>query len=326
MHGEKRPLDVSWDDSDTQPHTHTEGTRDLLSYYPNTPSKRLGRRSGQAWHKQEEDRNWNVVAPSVQTRHGDFERAKYGSCANQGEGDVWFFEREGVKDQKCSQDQEQGHAFFLPAMMEVKTTGKGGLFNPSIPLHANARVLLGRLHEVMHDSHQRLPYGVPETDLITSGASDGLWQWQRPWKKKVGGVREIESLGSSSGSGASTSGIVDCGVKREEDGAGSSMGTGGGGCQWSDWVCSEYSKHKVDSTGNKYHSSFNNHKKGSYLRVLLGYSHTKHRAVYEFAHRIVLWAFCGPPVRNGGQDLVALRACDRPTCLCVAHLSWGARK
>eukprot|EP00983_Pelagomonas_calceolata_P036717 1134397-Pelagomonas_calceolata.AAC.1 len=214
--------------------------------------------------------------------------------------------------------------------MEVKTAGGGGLFNPSAPLHTNAHVLLGCLHEVMHDSHQRLPCGVLEKDFCTTGYGngDGIWQWQRPWKKRemCGEVHENESLsGGSVRSSARISGIVDCSVNREDDGAGSSMGEGDG-CQWSDWVCSDYSKHKVESTGNKLYRSFNNHKKGGYLKVLLGYSHHKHRAVYKFAHRIVLWAFCGPPLQNGGPHLITLHACDRPTCLCVAHLSWGTSR
>eukprot|EP00983_Pelagomonas_calceolata_P058125 1145373-Pelagomonas_calceolata.AAC.4 len=138
----------------------------------------------------------------------------------------------------------------------------------------------------MHDPHQRLLCGVPETDFCTKGYGngDGIWQRQRPWKKRevCGGVHETESLSGGSGSSATTSGIVDCSVNREDDGAKSNMGEGGG-YQWSDWVCSNYSKHKVESTGNKYYRSFANHKKGSYLKVLLGYSHHKHRAVYEYA-------------------------------------------
>jgi hypothetical protein len=50
---------------------------------------------------------------------------------------------------------------------------------------------------------------------------------------------------------------------------------------------------------------------------------TKPTLVYEYAHRIVLWAMHGPPPANLMEPIVAMHTCHNPRCINPNHLVWG---
>ena len=71
-----------------------------------------------------------------------------------------------------------------------------------------------------------------------------------------------------------------------------------------------------------------------YLQLLLGWDADK-QPVFEYLHRLVLWAYVGPPlveVDEGGElswtrvdEAVCMHLCDNACCACARHLYWGTR-
>jgi len=216
----------------------------------------------------------------------------------------WFYELQPGKQLKKKDTQGEwqenlaDRGAFLPSMLRVDTTGRAGLFDPCYSLGVNAQSMLRCLGEVMHASHREHPAGA-EHEMMSQGGFQA--SWKLPWKVVEQGDQD--------------------GELRNEGG----------------WVCDEYSKQRVQSYRKGrpgMRSRFAISSAGKYLQVLMGYSsknkdseggHKSRQAVYEYAHRIVLWAFRGPSFKEGNEvpHGIAMHACDRPTCLCVAHLSWG---
>lgn len=85
-------------------------------------------------------------------------------------------------------------------------------------------------------------------------------------------------------------------------------------------ICMEFDKGKVQAVkGLGVHSH-------GYLKVELGLDKEKSqggKVVYERAHRLVCWAFHGPPPE---PDMIVMHTCNMPTCLCPLHLKWGTQK
>lgn len=314
-----------------------EETPDVLSYYPKTPPSRLGRHRHEHWHsKPEKDPNWDVVSPSIHGRSCDCARVVY--CVNEGTQQQhpvqWFFERQDKEGLKLEPDEngkvpEDVASAFLPSMLNVKSTGKGGLFSPTHSLKINAETMLEGLQEVMHSSHKHHPPGArAKGDMKAQGGH--FWEWKLPWRI-VGQRFQVDHAhaspcGGSSSSNSSSSYGSTHGSHADAGCSGARRGVDGE--PWSAWLCNTYSKCNVESSRAKNGGlrSIACLKQNRYLQVLLGYSYGKAAPVYEYAHRIVLWAFCGPPpARDAGQvgHKIAMHACDNPACLCVAHLSWG---
>ena len=314
---------------------------DVLSYYPKTPPSRLGRHRREYWHcKPEKDPNWDVVSPSIYGRSCGCARVVYctNDAAQQQHPIQWFFEREDKEGLILQPDQngevpEDVASAFLPSMLHVKTTGKAGLFSRTHSLKINAETMLEGLQEVMHTSHKHHPAGArAKGDMKALGGH--FWEWKLPWRV-VGQRLQVHHAHASSCGGRSSSSCSNSSSSSHVSTHGSHANVGCSaagrvvdGEPWSDWLCSTYSKCNVESSRAKNGGMRNIAclKQNRYLQVLLGYSYDKSTPVYEYAHRIVLWASSGPPpMRDAGQvgHKIAMHACDNPACLCVAHLSWG---
>lgn len=284
-------------------------TPDVLSYYPYTPPSKLGRTKGEPRvPKLEEDTSMGVVAGSIRQGNEHYERRVFGN----GDGlqkHVWHYEQEDVKDVVLSEIREEPKkvALFLPSMLKVDRKGRGGLFSPDAKLMENAVVLLTTLHEVMHESHEKAHKNADKLSLQRLGGT-GTWQWKLPWKRMGGGDLSSTLQGYADGcksSRGSSSTMHNNPCERDET-------------LKREWVCNHFSKFKALHKGNEGWCRFMPHTFG-YLQVLLGYAGKQ--AVYEVAHRILLWTLSGPPPSPG---MVTLHACDSPSCLCVAHLTWGS--
>ena len=63
-----------------------------------------------------------------------------------------------------------------------------------------------------------------------------------------------------------------------------------------------------------------------YYKVRLTEPPVNGQAVFEYLHRIILWAMCGPPDLDVLVDPVAMHSCHNGQCVNWRHLSWGERK
>lgn len=82
-------------------------------------------------------------------------------------------------------------------------------------------------------------------------------------------------------------------------------------------VCMEWDEHLVRES-----EVF--HPLGAYLRVLLGHD-VRGKMVWESMHRLVAWAFHGPPPLVGGHVAVACHTCHNRRCLSPWHIRWGCK-
>lgn len=286
-------------------------------YYFKSTRDQIGSRFGESKAKPK-DGDPTMCENSLD--HGGFARRAYGRCDGL-QSHKWFFEEHACALMEGSQTE-----LFLPSMRRVlhgkenKKKGGGGLFDKRQCLHDNAYYLLLRIHGLMHESHHKEPEGegMHVSELSKEHGCLPVWQWKLPWMKlsrehgeSSTALEQRRRVGGDGGpSLRKRSGTRDVGV---------------GGKGVGPWLCSHYSKVKMQREGNKDGHHFCVHEQG-YLEVKLGRDE-KGRTVYENAHRIVLWANCGPPKpRVDGLAMCALHACDNPTCLCVAHLSWDTYK
>lgn len=82
-------------------------------------------------------------------------------------------------------------------------------------------------------------------------------------------------------------------------------------------ICMDFDKGKVAGVkGMKLHSH-------GYLKIKLGWDRQKQLVVWEKAHRLVCWAFHGPPPAPGS---VVMHTCNTPSCLSPKHLKWGNQR
>ncbi|KAF5826663.1 hypothetical protein DUNSADRAFT_2405 [Dunaliella salina] len=190
--------------------------------------------------------DWDVVSLSIYGCSCNCARVVY--CANEGAQQQhpvrWFFERQDKEGLKLQPDgngevPEDVANAFLPSMLNVKSTGKGGLFSPTHSLKINAETMLEGLQEVMHTSHKHHPPG------------GHFWEWKLPWRI-VGQRLQVDHAHASSCGGSSSSSSSYGSTHGSHADAGCSGARRGvDGEPWSAWLCNTYSKCNVESSRTK---------------------------------------------------------------------------
>jgi hypothetical protein len=96
--------------------------------------------------------------------------------------------------------------------------------------------------------------------------------------------------------------------------------------EWEKWECIVFSSelvkrvHGLSIKSNTNKSRVKTLKMQSYLNVDLVYGESRWQ---DTGHRMVLWAWAGPPSLPG---LEAMHLCGNKRCLCPAHLMWGTHR
>jgi hypothetical protein len=88
-------------------------------------------------------------------------------------------------------------------------------------------------------------------------------------------------------------------------------------------ICMPYCKAKVSKKRKRQENKvkyFNIHK-GGYLRMICG-SGSVNTNIVEYAHRLVCFAFNGPP--HPASDKVVSHICNNPYCLNPKHMQWDS--